>query len=197
MTRSILIVALALALISGCRATTERASQQEQTPMPAALDFTMNSIDGKPVKLSRYLGKVVLIVNVASKCGHTPQYADLQALYEKYHDQGLEILGFPCNQFRGQEPGDAAQIKSFCQTNYGVTFDMFAKIDVNGPKAAPLYQYLTGPDLPIEDQGKVKWNFEKFLLDRQGNVIARYRSKIKPSSDEVVDEIEAALDGEG
>lgn len=193
MFRSTLKLMVCVLALTGC-AQHQRVAQ-EQTPMPAALDFTMNSIDGKPVKLSKYLGKVVLIVNVASKCGHTPQYADLQALYEKYHDQGLEILGFPCNQFRGQEPGDAAQIKSFCQTNYGVTFDLFAKIDVNGPKAAPLYQYLTGPDVPIEDQGKVKWNFEKFLIDRKGNVIARYRSKIKPSSDEVIDDIEEALDG--
>jgi len=133
------------------------------------------------------------MVNVASKCGRTPQYKDLQALHEEYAERGLAILGFPCNQFGKQEPGTAEDIAAFCEENYGVTFDMFAKIDVNGDNAAPLYQYLTSDATGLEDTGKVKWNFEKFLLDREGNVIARFRSKVKPSSEPVVEAIEAAL----
>lgn len=155
--------------------------------------FTARSIDGEDVALSRYAGKTLLIVNVASRCGYTKQYADLQALYESHRDQGLEILAFPCNQFKGQEPGTAEEIKAFCTTKYNVSFPLFDKIDVNGESAHPLYQYLTSDALPIEDKGPVKWNFEKFLVDREGNVVARFRSKVNPRSEEMLAAIDQAL----
>lgn len=162
-------------------------------PVPAALNFTMKSITGEEVALAKYHGKVVLVVNVASRCGHTKQYADLQALHEKYAERGLAILGFPCNQFGGQEPGTEEEIAAFCSKNYGVTFDLFEKIDVKGNSAAPLFAYLTGEESPLADKGDVKWNFEKFLIDREGTPIARFRSKVKPSSEDVVSAIEKAL----
>lgn len=167
------------------------ASEEEK--MPGVLGYTMDSITGEPVELSKYEGKVVLIVNVASKCGYTKQYADLQALHEKYAERGLAILGFPCNQFKGQEPGTEAEILEFCRSNYGVSFDLFEKVEVSGENAAPLYRYLTSDEVPIEDKGEVKWNFEKFLVDREGKVIARYRSKVVPTGEEMVAAIEAAL----
>lgn len=161
---------------------------------PPALNFTMKSIRGEDISLAeKYAGKVVLIVNVASKCGHTRQYADLQALHEKYSPRGLAVLGFPCNQFGGQEPGSEQEIAAFCKKNYGVSFDLFEKIEVNGDNAAPLYAYLTSDKTGLEDTGPVKWNFEKFLIDREGKVVARFRSKVKPASDEVVTAIENAL----
>jgi glutathione peroxidase len=138
--------------------------------------FTTQTLDGKPVQLSKYKGKVLLIVNVASKCGFTPQYKGLEALYEKYKDQGFVILGFPCNQFAHQEPGDAKTIESFCSLNYGVTFPLFNKIDVNGDKKDPLYAYLE----TVLPGGDIGWNFTKFLVDQQGHVIQRYASPIKP-----------------
>jgi len=124
--------------------------------------YTMKSLDGKNVDLSNYEGKVMLVVNTASRCGATPQYEQLQGLFEKYGPKGLEVVGFPCNQFGSQEPGTADDIRSFCTDNYGVTFDMFAKIDVNGENAAPLYQYLTSKKTNPESPGPVKWNFEKW-----------------------------------
>ena len=157
------------------------------------LNQKMNSLAGKPVDLSQYQGKVVLVVNVASQCGYTPQYADLQQLHEKYKDQGLAVLGFPCNQFGKQEPGDSKEIAEFCKQNYGVTFDMFAKIEVKGEKAAALYKQLTSKEITPKDAGEVKWNFEKFLVSRDGKVAARFRSKIKPTSEEVTKTIEAEL----
>jgi len=167
--------------------------EADEPKPPAALAFTMKSLDGRDVDLARYHGRAVLMVNVASKCGYTKQYKDLQALHEKYAERGLAILGFPCNQFGKQEPGTAEEIAAFCEKNYGVAFDLFAKIDVNGENAAPLYQYLTGDDTGLDDTGPVKWNFEKFLIDRDGKVIARYRSKVNPRDDKVIDAIEAAL----
>jgi glutathione peroxidase len=134
------------------------------------------------VDLSQYQGKVVLIVNVASECGFTPQYKGLQALHAKYKDEGLAILGFPCNQFGAQEPGTSEEIASFCEENYGVDFDMFEKIDVNGKAAAPLYQYLTSAEAVGADAGPVKWNFEKFLIGRDGKVVKRYRSFTTPEA---------------
>jgi len=171
----------------------DAAEDETAAATPPALAFTMQSLDGKDIDLSQYAGKVVLMVNVASKCGHTKQYKDLQALHEKYAKRGLAILGFPCNQFGGQEPGTAEEIAAFCEEKYGVTFDLFAKINVNGDDAAPLYQYLTSDKTGLDDTGKVRWNFEKFLLDREGNVIARYRSKVKPTDEQVIAAIEAAL----
>jgi glutathione peroxidase len=160
---------------------------------PSALSFKMQSLDGQPVDLSQYRGKVVLIVNVASRCGLTPHYKQLQALHEKYQKQGLVILGFPCNQFKAQEPGSAEEIRQFCTANYGVTFPLMAKIDVNGPEAAELYKYLTSLDTQPKGPGKISWNFEKFLVGRNGQVVARFAPKTKPDAPEVVQMIEAEL----
>lgn len=154
---------------------------------------TVKSIDGEDVNLEDYAGKVVLVVNVASQCGRTPQYEQLQALHEKYAGQGLVVLGFPCNQFGAQEPGSAEEIKGFCEIKYQVSFPMFEKIDVNGENAAPLFRALTSEKASLEDRGPVKWNFEKFLFNRQGEVIARYRSGVKPDAEEVIGAIEKAL----
>lgn len=150
-------------------------------------DFTLNSIDGKPAPLAAYNGKVVLLVNVASRCGYTPQYAGLQALYEKYKDKGLVILGFPANNFLWQEPGTDAEIKTFCSTKYKVTFPMYSKISVKGGDTAPLYQYLT------KEKGSVKWNFTKFLAGKDGKVIQKFDSGVTPESPELVNAIENAL----
>ena len=147
--------------------------------MPAVLDFEVTSLDGKDVELSEYAGKVVMIVNVASRCGATPQYEPLQALYEKYEDKGFVILGFPCNQFGAQEPGSATAIREFCTENYGVTFPMFSKIDVNGDEAAPLYQHLTSEDTNPENAGEIGWNFEKFLISRDGEIVGRFTGRAR------------------
>lgn len=171
-----------------------RADEVEQaTKVPAALNFTMKTLDGKEVKLSDYKGKVVLIVNVASKCGLTPQYEQLQALHKKYAKQGLAILGFPCNQFGSQEPGSAEEIRSFCTKNYGVEFDMFAKIEVNGDGACDLYKYLTKLETKPKGPGKIAWNFEKFLIDRHGDVVARFEPRTKPDDPLVIKLIEQEL----
>jgi glutathione peroxidase len=150
--------------------------------MTKLYDLTVNDIAGKPVRLDRYQGKVMLVVNTASKCGFTPQYKGLEALYRKYHDQGLEVLGFPCNQFGAQEPGDEQEIARFCATNYDVTFPMFAKIDVNGDTTAPLYRYLKREKPGLLGTEAIKWNFTKFLVDRSGNVVARYAPNDTPES---------------
>ncbi|MGG2092409.1 glutathione peroxidase [Bacillus sp. S13(2024)] len=143
-------------------------------------DFSTKTITGEEKSLREYEGKVVLIVNVASKCGFTPQYKGLQALYEKYKEQGFEILGFPCNQFGGQEPGTAEEITSFCELNYGVTFPMFAKIDVKGDNMHPLFHYLTEQEPGLLGMKAVKWNFTKFLVGRDGKVMKRFAPKTKP-----------------
>ena len=158
-----------------------------------ALNFTMISLDGKQVVLEDYLGQVVMIVNVASKCGLTPQYAQLQELHQKYSDRGLAILGFPCNQFGGQEPGNAAEIRTFCSQNYGVEFDMFSKIDVNGDGASDLYKHLKSLETQPEGPGEISWNFEKFLLSRLGNVVARFAPRTRPDDASVVEIIEREL----
>ncbi len=143
-------------------------------------DFKMKDIDGKEVSLSKYKNKVLLIVNVASKCGFTKQYSELEVLFKKYKDKDFMILGFPCNQFLYQEPGDEATIKSFCQTKYDVTFDLFSKIKVGGKEINPLYNYLITTK-PWSPRAKaVKWNFEKFLIDKEGNIVNRFESKITP-----------------
>ncbi|CAG9614231.1 Hydroperoxy fatty acid reductase gpx1 [Bacillus rhizoplanae] len=143
-------------------------------------DFSAKTITGEEKSLRDYEGKVVLIVNVASKCGFTPQYKGLQALYEKYKEQGFEILGFPCNQFGGQEPGTEDEITSFCELNYGVTFPMFAKIDVKGNNTHPLFHYLTEQAPGLLGMKAVKWNFTKFLVGRDGEVVKRFAPKTKP-----------------
>ncbi|HET9131597.1 MAG TPA: glutathione peroxidase [Terriglobia bacterium] len=153
--------------------------------------FKARAIDGKDISLGDYRGKVVLIVNVASKCGFTPQYKGLESLYEKYKDQGLVILGFPCNQFGGQEPGSEAEILSFCDLNYGVTFPLFSKIDVNGANAHPLYGYLKTAKPGILGTEAIKWNFTKFLIDKKGEPIHRYAPSDKP--DAIDSDVKAAL----
>ena len=142
--------------------------------MADVYDFSMTDIHGKPQSLSRYKDKVLLIVNTASQCGFTPQYKGLEALYKKMHARGLEVLGFPCNQFGAQEPGSEEEIESFCEVNYGVTFPMFAKIDVNGKNAAPLYEYLKTSRPGLLGSEAIKWNFTKFLVDGHGQVVKRY-----------------------
>src|ERR1700744_1150949 len=154
-------------------------------------DVPLKDIDGTATSLAPYQGKVLLIVNVASHCGVTPQYAALEATYQKYKDQGLVICGFPCNQFGGQEPGTDADIKQFCTAKYNVTFPMFDKLEVNGDNRAPLYVLLAGKDSPFP--GNIRWNFTKFLVSRDGKIINRFDSKVKPDSDEVTKAIETAL----
>jgi glutathione peroxidase len=154
--------------------------------------FTLASLDGKPAPLAAYQGKVVLVVNVASRCGFTPQYTALESVYEKYKDQGLVILGFPANNFGHQEPGTNEEIKTFCQSKYSVTFPMYAKISVLGDDQAPLYHYLTAEANPAV-AGDIKWNFTKFLVDRNGNVVQRFESKVTPDSPEVTAAIEKYL----
>ncbi len=171
----------------------ETSHAEETKTVPDALNFTVKDIGGKDVELGKYAGKVVVIVNVASKCGYTKQYKGLEALHEKYGEKGLAILGFPCNQFGGQEPGTEEQIKEFCESTFKVKFDMFSKIEVNGANNAPLYKYLTGKDAPVADKGPVKWNFEKFIIGRDGKLIARFRSAVAPDSKEFIKEIEQAL----
>jgi glutathione peroxidase len=154
--------------------------------------FTLNSIDGKPAPLAEYKGKVVLLVNVASQCGYTPQYSGLEATYEKYKDQGFVILGFPANNFGAQEPGTNEEIKTFCTRKYSVTFPMYSKISVKGTDQAPLYAYLTketGPGI----EGDIKWNFTKFLVDRDGKVVQRFEPAVTPDSKEVTAAIEKQL----
>jgi glutathione peroxidase len=145
-----------------------------------AYDFTARNIDGAEQSLAAYRGKPLLVVNVASKCGFTPQYSGLQALYTRFHGQGLEVLGFPCDQFGHQEPGDESEIKNFCSTRYDVTFPMFAKIDVNGANAHPLYQWLKSEKAGILGTEAIKWNFTKFLVDRTGRVVRRYAPSDTP-----------------
>ena len=155
-------------------------------------DFTINSIDGAPTPLSTFKGKVVLLVNVASRCGFTPQYTALEATYEKYKDQGFVIIGFPANNFGGQEPGTNEEIAKFCTGKYNVTFPVYGKISVKGDDQAPLYSYLT-KDANPRVAGDIKWNFTKFLVDRDGNVVQRFESAVTPDSPEVIAAIEAQL----
>ena len=150
--------------------------------MAGVYDFTVADIGGKKVKLDRYKGKVMLVVNTASECGFTPQYQGLEKLYEKLHGKGLEVLGFPCNQFGEQEPGTNEDIATFCERNYGVTFPMFGKVDVNGDDAAPLFKWLKKEQPGLMGSEAIKWNFTKFLLDRQGRVVARYAPNDTPES---------------
>lgn len=156
-------------------------------------DFTLPSIDGKPDPLSAYKGKVVLVVNVASKCGYTPQYTGLESIYEKYKAQDFVILGFPANNFMQQEPGTNEEIKTFCTRKYNVSFPMFSKISVKGDDQAPLYRFLTDKSLHAETGGDIKWNFTKFLVGRDGVVLARFEPAVKPDSPEVEAAIERAL----
>ena len=153
-------------------------------------DISVKTIDGKDQKIADYQGNVLLIVNVASKCGYTPQYTGLEQLNQEYGDKGLKVMGFPCNDFGAQEPGSNEEIAQFCTLNYGVKFDMFDKVHAKGAEQHPLYKTLTSS---VEPQGDVAWNFEKFLIDKQGNVVARYKSGVTPTSAELTSAIEAEL----
>lgn len=173
------------------KAKTGEKGDKKETP--AVLDFTVKSIKGDEVELSKYQGKVVLIVNVASKCGLTPQYEALEKLHEKYADEGLAILGFPANEFGAQEPGTDEEIATFCKDNYDVKFDMFSKVVVKGEGQCDLYKFLTSKETNKGFDGDIKWNFEKFLIDRDGKVIKRFEPKVKPDSEEVTEAIKEAL----
>ena len=163
------------------------AAPPEGTSAMSIHNFKLNTLGGQPKELSTYRGKVLLVVNVASECGFTPQYSGLQKLYDAFKEKGLVVLGFPCNQFGAQEPGSAAQIQAFCSKNYGVSFPLFEKVDVKGPGQAPVYGFLTAV------HGEPKWNFHKYLVGKDGKVIQAYPSKIAPDSPELKAAIEAAL----
>ena len=156
-------------------------------------DFTLNSIDGQSTPLSRFQGKVVLVVNVASRCGFTPQYAALEKVYEKYQDRGLVIVGFPANNFGGQEPGTNQEIKTFCSTKYNVTFPMMAKVSVKGDDQTPLYQFLTDKTANPQTGGEIKWNFTKFLIGPDGRPVARFEPNVTPDDPQVTTAIEKEL----
>ncbi|GAB5410507.1 MAG: glutathione peroxidase [Balneolaceae bacterium] len=163
-----------------------------QSSLDSIYDYPVTDIDGNRLELEDYKGKVLLIVNVASKCGYTPQYEGLQSVYEEFNEEGLVIIGFPANNFKGQEPGTEEDIKQFCTLEYGVTFPMTSKVSVVGDDQDPLFSYLTSQ--PNQDfEGEIKWNFEKFLVDREGNLIRRFRSAVKPESKEFKSAIEEAL----
>ena len=181
-----MILALAIGLAAA-------ASAQEGAPMPSIYDFTLKDIDGRDRSLAEFKGQVLLLVNVASKCGFTKQYAGLEKLYQAYKDRGFVVLGFPANNFMGQEPGTEAEIKSFCSLNYGVTFPMFSKISVKGKTIHPLYAYLTDEELHPGSGGAVGWNFNKFLVGPDGKVLAHYGSRTAPEDSELAAAIEAAL----
>jgi glutathione peroxidase len=178
-----LFAILAALLVVGVAAYAAAASVHE---------IKLNTLDGKPTSLGEYKGKVVLLVNVASKCGLTPQYNALQAIHEKYKDKGFTVVGVPCNDFGSQEPGSAEEIKEFCSTKYNVTFPLTEKVHVKGAEQHPLYARLTGKE--AEFPGEIKWNFGKFLIGRDGKVLKRFEPQTKPDADEVVKAIEAALD---
>lgn len=161
--------------------------------MNSIYDFTLKDIDHKEVNLGQYRGKVVLVVNVASRCGYTPQYEGLQKIYLKYKDRGFVILGFPANNFMAQEPGTDEEIKTFCSTKYNVTFPIFSKISVKGDDIHPLYKFLTSKETNPDFGGEIKWNFSKFLMDRNGKIIARFEPKVTPESDPLIQAIEKAL----
>jgi glutathione peroxidase len=189
MTRpTVAILGLALFMFS----STITAQQKESMSVDnkGIYGFTMKTIDGKEKPLAEYKGKVLLVVNVASLCGNTPQYRDLEEIYRKYKDDGFMILAFPANNFGKQEPGSDAEIKTFCETQYAVTFDLFSKISVKGDDQHPLYQYIT-KDSPFP--GDVKWNFQKYLVDKKGNIVAVFPSRMKPSEKDVVQKIELLL----
>ena len=199
---SIFLLAIALCLISSCSDHDQSQTKQDRQdpsasrpskPTSPLYSFELNDIDGKPVKLADYEGRVLLLVNVASKCGFTKQYPDLQALYEKYKDQGFTLLAFPANNFGQQEPGSNNEIKEFCTSNYGVTFPLFAKISVKGDDIHPLYQYLTAPGTNPTCPGPIQGNFNKFLIDRAGNILTRFESKVQPLDPELTAPIETAL----
>ncbi|MFN3430121.1 MAG: glutathione peroxidase [Candidatus Sericytochromatia bacterium] len=186
-----------VALLAAPSAQALAAAPQAPTPAPKSApglyQFSVTRLDGRSVALSAYRGQVMLIVNTASKCGLTPQYAGLEKLHDSSRAKGLAILGFPANDFLWQEPGTNAEIGEFCQENYGVSFDMFEKVAVKGPQQAPLYRFLTSRETNPRFAGEVRWNFDKFLIDRQGRVVARFAPKVTPEDPAVVKAIESEL----
>ena len=182
-----------IVLSIGLIGTNFQTAAEAVKPPKSILDFKMKDIDGKDVKLKKFKGKVLLVVNTASKCGYTPQYEGLQAVYEKYKAQGFYVLGFPANNFREQEPGTNEEIKEFCTSKYKVTFPMFAKISVKGEDQDPLYKFLTSKETNPQFAGDITWNFNKFLVDRKGNVVARFTSKDTPQGEAVTAAIEKYL----
>jgi len=187
---------LVLTLLAGISMTAGVVAEEKKA-VPPALSFTVKDIDGKDVSMSKFQGRVVMIVNVASYCGNTKQYASLQSLYEKYHDKGLTILGFPANEFGKQEPGTDAEIKEFCTSKFKVSFPMFSKIVVKGEGQAPLYKFLTDKQTNPTFGGDIEWNFAKFILDRHGNVFARIPARTDPATPDVVATLEKALAAPG
>lgn len=184
---------LVASLSMACFAASVGQADEPTKPAPA-LNFQVQDIDGKPVELAKtYQGKVLLVVNTASKCGYTPQYQGLETVYDQYKAKGFEVLGFPANEFGKQEPGSNDEIKSFCSSKYDVSFPLFSKIVVKGPGIHPFYEYLTSPKTDPKFAGDIKWNFNKFLINRKGEVIARFDSGDKPESPKVTKAIEAAL----
>ncbi len=191
--RTAVLFAALVALGLGVTAT--RAEDKGDKKVPAALNFKMKSLDGKDVDLSQYQGKVVLFVNVASKCGYTKQYKGLEALHEKYADKGLVIIGVPANDFGGQEPGSDEEIAKFCSATYGVKFPMLAKVStVKGNDKVPLYAYLTSKEANEKTAGEIKWNFTKFLINRKGELVSRFEPKDDPASADFSKAIEAELE---
>ncbi len=189
----LIVLGLAIAALAYRYGFILNPTPTEPPPQRSIYEFTMKDIDGNDVRLDTYRGKVVMIVNVASKCGYTPQYEGLENIYKKYKDRGFVVLGFPANNFLGQEPGSDADIKDFCRLTYGVSFPMFSKISVTGSDQHPLYTLLTSKRSDPEFGGDIKWNFNKFLLDRNGKVVARFATKELPESETVAAAIEKQL----
>jgi len=196
MNKVFLILAV-LGVAAGVFVVFNNQSDSDETSVVAAAksiyEFKMKDIDGNDVKLKKYKGDVLLVVNTASECGYTPQYEGLQAIFDKYKGRGFNVLGFPANNFGGQEPGTEKEIKEFCTLKYKVTFPMFAKISVKGEDQHPLYSYLTSKATNPQFAGDIKWNFNKFLIGRDGKILARFESKDKPESETITKAIEAAL----
>lgn len=197
--RWLVSISLGASLVAGCNssylfepggAQAAREGMMTTAKATGLYDFTLDNIDGRPLSLDQFKGKVLLLVNTASFCGNTSQYSDLQAMYHTYKEQGFEILAFPANNFGQQEPGTNQEIESFCFTKYSLTFPLFSKISVKGPDKHPLYRYLT-EDSPFP--GEVEWNFQKYLVDRSGRVVAKYHHRTKPLSDQIIQDVEKAL----
>lgn len=186
------VLFITLFLVSSAQSADSLNMKGDNKKMPDNInDIVVKDMEGNDINLSDYNGKVLLIVNVASECGYTPQYKGLQEIYSEYKDKGLEILAFPCNDFGGQEPGTNEEIKEFCSVNYGVNFTLFDKIKVLGDEKEPLYERLTNN--PNTENGDIKWNFEKFLIAKDGRIVKRFRSKVKPESEELTAAVEAEL----
>lgn len=193
MIKKILFASLMVASLAMASSAPAKEESEKTDKVKSVYDFAIKDINGKDVKLKHYRGKVVMLVNVASKCGYTPQYEGLQKIYAKYQGQGFVILGIPANNFGGQEPGTNEEIKTFCSTKYNVTFPMFSKVSVKGDDITPLYKFLTDKETNPEFGGDITWNFNKFLVDRNGKIIARFSTKDAPESEKVIQTLEAAL----